>query len=85
LDTTLIGVPAATSSEAWVWRRPPGDRLGVVAVTAGWMPSGRSRPVSGQDRRSDNVEAILALNDVGHARHCDEFDANPKIGTIHAS
>ena len=59
---------------------PGGDELGVVPVMADGMPS--SSFLAGQRVEAvvgDDVEAVLALHDVGHAICIDDFGANPKI------
>lgn len=62
------------------------DRLGIGPRRSGGM---RAAPFSARDRVSavvvDDVEAITASDDVGHARCIDHFDANPKIMVTCAS
>ena len=56
------------------------ERFGVGAVVAGGVPS--PPLLAGEGVESvvgDDVEAVFALNDVGHLGNIDDFVANPKI------
>ena len=89
-----MGQPGATKELAKRQRTTPdrrstgaagvelgGDGLGLLTIGSDRMPA--ASLASGERVESvigDDVEAVLALHDVGHRPSVDDVGANPKIG-----
>ncbi len=78
-ETELVGSASGAAVASRVGFETTGEELGAVEGVAGGMPAPSLPAVDGVDAVvGDDVEAVLAMHDVGHEPVIDDEGANPK-------